>query len=191
MKKLLCVLLSLMLCFSFAACGKEKGAVSDDSKGTIDAFASLGEIPELEIKLGSTPDEAIAFYNTAATEKDNPDLVLGEMVGETAVVLSNGIDSFYYEKQNAQYGISVIALTGGTAYGLEIANTTTKSDVEALLSAKHTVSVATPEQLFFLPGVVEGAEVLTCSFENIRLDFFLFDDILSAVTLTNTAYWKD
>ncbi len=191
MKKLLCVFLSLALCLSFAACGKDKDLANDESKGTIDAFASQGQIPELEIKLGSTPDEATAFYNTAATENDNPDLVLGEMVGETAVVLSNGIDSFYYEKQNAQYGISVIALTGGTAYGLEIANTTTKSDVEALLSAKYTVNAATPEQLFFLPGVVDGAEVLTCSFENIRLDFFFFEDILSAVTLTNTTYWKD
>ncbi len=191
MKKFLSVVLCLSLLFSFAACGNDNDVTLQENKGAIDEFAAIGEVPELEIKLGSTPDAAVSFYNTAATENDNPDLVLGEMVGETAVMLSNGIDSFYYEKQNAQYGISVIALTGGEAYGLQIADTTTKSDVETLLAAKYTVTPATPEQLYFLPGAVDGGEVLSCSFDNIRLDFFFFEDILSAVTLTNTTYWKD
>lgn len=190
MKKFLCIILSVLLCLSFAACGKEEAGDSKN-KGEIDAYAAKGEIPELSVKLGTSPDEAIAYYSNQAQEQQNADLELYTTEGQTAVNLSNGQHSFYYEKVRLVDGISVIAITGGTAFGLDLAYTTTQSDVIAKLSAEYTVTAATPEQLYFLPGTVEGGEVLSCTLGDVRLDFFFFDGFLSAVTLTNTVFWAD
>ena len=80
---------------------------------------------------------------------------------------------------------------GDTAYGLELGGTVTKSDIEAAVAAPLTESVADADRLYFFPGYVESAKVLTATFENYRLDFFLLEDFLAAVTLTDTANWTD
>ncbi len=187
MKKSLCILLAAIMLLSFAACGKK----AESKSGEIDKYAKNGEIPEYGVKLGSSAESVVEYYNTLATEQDNADLILTQYEGNTAVNLMNGVQSFYYEKQYADKGVSVFAVTGGEAYGFELGNTTTKSDVLEDLAAEYTEATATAEQLYFLPGTVDGAEVITCNFDKIRLEFFFFDDFLSAVCLTNTEYWTD
>lgn len=189
MKKILCLVLALSMLCCFAAC--RKGSDSDSKKGEIDKYAKNGEIPEYGVKLGSSADSVIEYYNDLADKEDNQDLVLTQYEGNTAVNLMNGVQSFYYEKQHADKGVSVFAVTGGEAFGFELGNTTTKSDVLERLAAEYTETTAATEQLYFLPGTVDGAEVITCHFDKIRLEFFFFEDFLSAVCLTNTEYWTD
>jgi len=188
MKKFICLLLAFAFIFSLCACGKGEG---ETPKGEIDKTASKGEIPEYPIKLGSTPDEIIAHYNERAEAEQNPDLIIGELEGQTAVQLTNGVQTFYYEKEHKDKGVSVFVVQGDSAFGYELGTNITKTEVISRLAADYTISEATAEQLYFLPGTVEGAEILSCSFDKIRLDFFFFDGILSAVSLTNTEYWTD
>lgn len=190
MKKILCVLLCLCLCLSFSACGKNTDA-DGGNKTTIDDYAAKGEVPELRVKLGTAPQDAINDYELAATEQNNEDLKLYKTEGQTAVNLSNGQHSFYYEKAREGDGISVIAITGGTAFGLDLAHNTTQSDVESKLSAKFTMSTPTADQLYFLPGAVDGGELMSCTLGDVSLKFFFFDGYLSAVTLTNTVFWAE
>ncbi len=187
MKRVLCLVLCFAFILSFAACKGDK----KDSRGEIDKFASKGEIPEYEVKLGSTAEFALKHYEDLSKEQNNEDLILTEYVGNTAVNLMNGVQSFYYEKQHADKGIAVVAVTGGEAYGLELGNTTTKNDVTEKLAADYIERAATADDLFFLPGTVEGAKVLTANFDKIKLEFFFFDDFLSAVCLTDTNYWNN
>lgn len=187
MKRVLCLVLCFAFILSFAACGGKK----TDSRGEIDKLAAKGEIPEYEVKLGSTAEFALKHYEDLSKEQNNEDLILSEYEGSTAVNLMNGVQSFYYEKQHADKGISVVAVTGGYAYGLELGNTTTKNDVLKKLAADYTEQPATADDLFFLPGTMEGAKVITANFDNIKLEFFFFDDFLSAVCLTDTNYWNN
>ena len=188
MKKLICLVLSLIFVFTLAACGSEE---KENRKGEIDEFAAKGEIPEFPIKLGSSHEEIIEYYNKRAEEEQNHDLIIGELEGETAVQLTNGVQTFYYEKAHKDKGVSVFIVTGDKAFGYELGSNVTKTDVISRISAEYTVSTATADQLYFLPGTVEGAEIVSCDLDKIRLDFFFFDGLLSAVSLTNTEYWTD
>lgn len=188
MKKIICILLAVLMCISFAACGK-KGGSGTQNGDTFDLVAAKGQIPELSIKLGTMPNEAISFYRKEAEDKDNVDLELISTVGENTVNLSNGETHFCYERKHEQFGISFIALTNGTAFSLEIANTPTKNDVEAKFSKNGTAAAATADQLFFMPGFSDGFEVISYNFDNIVLEFFFYDDFLTAVAMKNTTYW--
>lgn len=190
MKKILCILLCFVFCISFSACGKQTDT-DGGNKGMIDDYAARGEVPELRVKLGTAPQDAINDYDLAATEQNNEDLKLFKTEGQTAVNLSNGQHSFYYEKAREGDGISVIAITGGKAFGLDLAHNTTQSDVEAKLEANFTISTPTADQLYFLPGAVDGGELMSCTLGDVSLKFFFFDGFLSAVTLTNTVFWAE
>ncbi|MBR3593869.1 MAG: hypothetical protein IKL44_04250 [Clostridia bacterium] len=191
MKKFLCLLLALALMFSFAACGEKKTSYTDKGDGTIDKYAKEGKIPEYEVSLGSSHDAIVEYFDALAEEQDNEDLHMVENEGNVAVNLANGVQSFYYEKEHKDKGAAVFIVTGDTAFGLEIGTSVTKSDVTKKLSADYTVAEATADQLYFLPGTIGGAEILSASFDNIRLDFFFFDGFLSAISLTDTEYWTD
>ena len=191
MKKLICLLLALVFVFSFAACGEKEKSYADKGDGSIDKYAKEGKIPEYEVSLGSSHDAIIEYFNTLAEEQDNHDLIMVEQEGNIAVNLANGVQSFYYEKEHKEKGAAVFIVTGDTAFGLEIGTTVTKSDVTKKLKADYTVAEATADQLYFLPGTVDGVDILSANYDKIRLDFFFFDGFLSAISLTNTEYWTD
>ncbi len=192
MKKIIALLLALLMIFTLSACGKEEEK-DKTAKATIDSYAEKGEIPEIKVSLGTTVDKVKEVFPAPSNDVDeeNKDVLLGETEGTLAVCLETFNASFYYEKANIEHGISVIAVTGGSVFGLELGNTTTKSDITSKLEAKYTESIATPEQQYFLPGYSENCQIISATFGKIRLDFFLSDGFLIAATLTNTEYWTD
>ncbi len=187
MKKLVSFVLVFALIFSLSACGGGGGS----SVSEIETAAREGRISEFSIKLGSSPEEVVEYYAQRAENEDNEDLIISDYEGETAVKLTNGVQTFYYEKANKDKGVSVFVVTGETAYGFELGEKITKSDITEKVGGEYTEHTATADDLFFLPGTVEGATVVSYAFDNIRLDFFFFDGILSAISLTNTEYWTD
>lgn len=189
MKKILALILCLCLACCFVACDGEEG--KKDEQGEIDRYASVGEIPEFPVALGMSIEDFKEMFPADYEGADESKVLLHEVEGNTAVCLITLDASYYYEKANADKGISVIAVTGGNVFGLEIGNVTTKSDITARLSAEYTESVAYSDRLYFFPSFVEQCEMLTAEFDNFRLDFFFQEDFLVAATLTDTNNWTD
>ncbi len=190
MKKTFSLLLAFIFVFTLCACG-DSGEKKDKTNATLDSYAANGEIPELEVKLGTAIETVKELYPPDYEDADETKVMRSEVEGNTAVCMVTLNASYYYEKAHKDKGVSVIAVTGGNAFGLELCNTTTKSDVTELLKAEYTESTATAGQQYFLPGVSDNCKMLSASFDKIRLDFFFVDDYLAAVTLTNTEYWTD
>lgn len=189
MKKITCFILACLLIFSVCGCDESKG--EKESGGTIDRYATQGVIPELPIALGTSIEEFKTQFPDAYEGADESKILLDIQEGNTAVCLVTLDASYYYEKANIDKGISVIAVTSGNVFGLEIGNVTTKSDITALLEAEYTEASAAADRLYFFPGYIEGCKVLTAAFDNYRLDFFMYEDYLIAATLTDTDNWTD
>ncbi len=191
MKRIICLLLVLVLALAFVGCGEDKKNVSSQGSGDIDRYAEVGEIPELEVKLGTAIDEVKRIYPADYEDADESKVLLQEVEGNLAVRLDTLNASFYYEKANIDHGVSVITVTNGYAYGFELGSTVTKSDVTAELKAEYTESIATAEQQYFFHGVSDDCDILSCTYDSYRLDFFFVEDFLVAATLTDTNYWTD
>lgn len=190
MKKIISVLLVLLMIFSLSACQRDKDKENKATK-TIDSYAINGEIPEIPVKLGMTIEKVKEVFPMDTGDADQDKVILSEVVGDTAVCLVTSNASFYYEKAHEDKGISVIAVTGGSVYGLKLLDVTTKSDIKDKLEAEFTEHVATEEEQYFLLGPAQNCTVLSATFDKIRLDFFLADGYLTAATITNTEYWTD
>ncbi len=190
MKKIICIVLCLSLVFAFAACGKKDGSItSSTGSGEIDRYAKKGEIPELDVKIGKSIDEFKAEYPPDSEDADEDKVLLFEDEGELSVCLNTLDADYYYEKAKKDKGISVIAVTTGEVFGLELGDTVTKSDVTALLAAEYTESTATAEEQFFIYEPHADCKKLTAEFGSIRIDFFFTNDFLFAVTLIDTENW--
>ncbi len=192
MKRVISLLLALFMLSSLAACGdNDDDKVTEKKQGEIDKYAVSGIVPEFEVKLGTSIDEVKSLFPADYEDADESKVMLSEIEGNTAVCMVTLNASFYYEKAKKDNGVSVVAVTGGNAYGLELGGMTTKSDVTAKLSSEYTEGTATADMQYFLPGVSENCEYLSVKYDAYRLDFFFVDDFLIAVTLTDTANWTD
>lgn len=191
MKRVISVLLAAFMLLSVAACGEKNDKKDEKKQGEIDKYAVSGTVPELDVKLGTSIDEVKRLFPSDYEDADESKVMLGETEGNTAVCMITLNASFYYEKANKDNGVSVVAVTGGNAYGLELGGTTTKSDVTAKLSSDYTEGTATEDMQYFLPGVSENCAYLSVKYDAYRLDFFFVDDFLIAVTLTDTENWTD
>ncbi len=190
MKKIISLLLVVLMFFSLSAC-KQDGEKINQATKTIDSYAINGEIPEIPVTLGMTIEKVKQVFPMDTGDADQDKVILSEVVGETAVCLVTSNASFYYEKANEEKGVSVIAVTGGSVYGLKLLDVTTKSDITAKLEAEYTERVATEADQYFLLGPAQNCNILSATFDKIRLDFFLVDGYLTAATITNTEYWTD
>ncbi|MEE1277585.1 MAG: hypothetical protein UHE86_00800 [Acutalibacteraceae bacterium] len=190
MKKIISLLLAILMLFSLCACKKDGEKANEEIK-TIDSYAMNGEIPEIPVKLGTSIEDFKKVFPEDTGDADQDKVLLSEVAGETAVCLVTSNASFYYEKANEDKGIAVIAVTGGSVYGLKLLDVTTKSDITAKLEADFTEHVATEDEQYFLLGPAQNCTVLSATFDKIKLDFFLADGYLTAATITNTEYWTD
>ena len=196
MRKIVAMLLAGCLLFALSGCKNgEGGDASNASSYDVDVlyYLGIGQIPEVEIKLGDTEDAVQTQYaveSTASEEGDvheHGDIGIERIEGEKTVKLTNGNLSFFYEKEKADAGISVIA-SFDTAYGFEV-GIALKDDVKNAIGTEATELEATSDQTFFFPVPVEGCQILRYTAGNYQLDFFFTDDFLSATTITDTANW--
>ena len=187
MKKTACLILSLIMIFSFEACGKEKDNDKTDSVD-LEYFASLGQIPESDYKLGQNVDE---LENELASKDESAvsageEYVFAVTEGEKSVRIDNGAFSYFYEKEKKDKGISYIAAFD-TAYGFKIG--------DSLLDVKHSLAEyeyseepADANNVFFLMGIENGT-VLKYSFDDADIIFVFQDGELFAAALYSTENW--
>ena len=205
MKKILCIVLSLVLILGLCACGKENKTNTDSDKYVhsvdIAYYASLGKIPELEFALGANPEDIMnASKNDEESHEDSsseeeghvhkaPDIT--KMEGELSVLLNDGAFLYMYEKEKTDKGISaIVCLEKG--YDLEIGSYNVTEDLVKKALSKHTPTISKPTQddLFFLPDVGEDATSLVYIFNGkYKLQFIFVNETFSAIILSDIQNW--
>lgn len=187
MKKIFCLMLSILMIASFAACGKDK----DDKKTAevdIEYYAELGEIPECNYKLGADPEEikSALLSEEQAAVSAGEEYAYNVTEGEKSVRIDNGEFSYFYEKGKENEGVSYIAAFD-KAYGFETG--TSVLDVkESLAGFDYTEEPADDSNAFFLMGVENGT-VMRYTFDSTNIIFIFQDNELFAAAIYNTDNW--
>lgn len=204
MRKILCLILSLVLLFSLCACAKDKDKNTDSDKYVhsvdIAYYASLGKIPELQFALGANPDDIMnaakhdeESHNDVSSDvghvHEAPDIVKTE--GELSVLLNDGAFLYMYEKEKSDKGISaIVCLEKG--YDLEIGSYNVTEDLVKKALSKHTPTISKPNQddLFFLPDVGDDATSLDYIFNGkYKIQFVFINETFSAIILSDIQNW--
>ena len=187
MKKIFCLILSLLLIVSFAACGEDKEK-EQTAKVDIEYYAKLGEIPECNYKLGEDPEAIKAALSSEeqSAVSEGEEYAYNVTEGEKSVRIDNGDFSYFYEKGKENAGISYIAAFD-KAYGFEMGISVL--DVkESLGGFDYTEEPADDSNAFFLMGVENGT-VMRYTFDNTVIIFVFQDNELFATAIYNTDNW--
>ena len=185
MKRLLTVLLSLILVFSFAGCGK-KEEKSKENGIDIEYYANLGQMPEINYSLGTDVDKVKNELSAMADSEDAGEMVDSVIEGENNVLIDNGEICYYYKKATPEKGIGYI-VNYGTSYGFDI-GTVIVEVKEALADYSFKEETLSEENAFFMFDT-EGGSVLKCDFEGNTVLFVFKDSALCATALYVTDQW--
>lgn len=187
MKKIFCLILSLTMIISFAACGKDK---ENEKTATVDIeyYAKLGAIPECKYKLGESAETIKAALSSeeASAVSAGEEYAYNVTEGEKSVRIDNGDFSYFYEKDKEADGISYIAAFN-KAYGFDTG--TSVLDVkDALTGFDYTEEAADDSNAFFLMGTYNSS-VIKYTFDSTVIMFVFEDSELFAATIYNTDNW--
>ncbi len=183
MKKIISILLSLLLLFSFTACGDNSKSNSDIAD--LSYFAKLGQIPECEYKIGDSTETVNAELKKAAETSE--DAVYDFIEGEENALIDGGLYNFYYKKENAQKGISYI-VSYDKAFGFEIGTLWVEIE-NAYEDIKFKQEEMNDNNSFFLLGNPEG-KVLKTEVSDYTVSFLFVDNALCATAIYITNDWK-
>ena len=190
MKKIISITLAFFIALWFVGC--KPNTTKTNHTTDVEYYAKLGKIKEVEFSLGTQEKDLSDHYGDGKIidAGDHEHYVeLNRIEGNKTVRLDAGNLLFYYEKAKKEKGISAI-ISFDTAYDFEV-GIAMPADIQNAITAKGTLTDATPEQLYFLPASDSDAKVLSYTFDNIRLDFFFINDFLSATVLTDTNNWTE
>ena len=203
MKKIVCMLLSLALLFSLAGCNNNQNGTANINSGevSIEEYAKNGQIPEQKFALGTNIETVKKYYSDLISqyEQENPNeentghsheeleaYYFDVTEGQLTVRMDTGNTSFYYEKSKADQGISVIS-TKENAFGFETGSAT-KQEIEMAFDSKGKTIDATEDDMYFVIQT-EPCVILRYIFENVKLDFYFSDNVLTTTVIMNTQNW--
>ncbi len=173
MKKIIALVLCLI--FVLGICGCKSNKNNKDNSVDIEYFANLGQIPENEITLGTTPEKLKEVLDKRGeeAEKNGEHYGYNEVVGEKNVLVEEGPYDYYYKKANPEKGIAYI-VSYVKAYGFELGDVIV--EVEKKLENFDVEKVSANEKnAFFYFGDYSKAQILRVAFkENTVL--FLFEE---------------
>lgn len=186
MKKIFCLMLSLLMFVSFAACGKDKRVVN--AEVDLEYYAKLGEIPECDYKLGEDPEKIKSDLSSREESAADNDEEYAYYVteGEKSIRIDNGDFSYFYERGKEKKGISYI-VAFDRAYDFEVGNSIL--DVkESLAGFSYTEEPANESNTFFLMGLDNGT-IMRYTFDDTVIIFVFQDNELFATAIYNTDNW--
>lgn len=182
MKKLFCIILSLLFVFCFCSCGDTTTEKASEPNA-IETAAESGKLGNAKFQLGTSREEIETYVNSYIAEngEDSDFLDINEY-GELTSLMTKK-DLYFYKTANADKGMGAIVTfdnVGDFSMGITMID-----DVKKSLAGEYTESTATEEQQYFLPAAEEDCKLLSYNCGKYRLDFFFISDFLSAITLTD------
>ncbi len=185
MKKIICVLLSVLMLGCFTSCGKKQD--NGGSKVDLEYYAKLGKIPEAEYAIGANPTEIKEKLKKEAEAEEHGHAVYDVIEGEENVLIDGGLYNYYYKKAKEDKGITYL-VSYDTAYGFEI-GTVIVEVRNAFESITFTEEELNEKNSFFLLGATEGT-VLKTEISDYTVSFVFLDNALCATTIYLTNDWK-
>ncbi len=200
MKKLFCLGLSLILCFSLSACGnKEKNKNSDVAD--LEYYARIGRMPEVDYVLGTDVDKITDELSKRLEEEnkkhqddpnhthdhDEDEFFFEIFEGEKNVLLDNGHISYYYTKANKDKGISYI-VNYDTAYGFPLG--TVISEIKAAYPDFDFIEFPIDSNNTLFADYIMNGTVLSTPFDGNVISFIFQDNELFATAIFNDNWSK-
>ncbi len=173
MKRIVALTLSLLLIFGLCGCkdGKKKGGDGVD----IEYYAKLGQIPENDITLGTTPEnlKSVLDKRSVEAEKNGEHYGYNEIEGDKNVLVEEGPYDYYYKKADPKAGLDCI-ISYVDAFGFTLGDII--SEVEGKLTDYEIIKEnANERNAFFYFGDYSKAQVIKIEFEKNTV-LFLFED---------------
>ncbi len=191
MKKIICLVLSFALAFSFAACGKKD---SDTKKSEVDLeyYAKNGDIPECDYYIGDDIEKIKTELSAKADEEPEEgshSTVMYEFVEEDDYSFVNSGDfRYYYRNGKEKDGVSLIsALNGGFGFELGDVDVDIK---EKLAGYEYEELELTEENTFFIYGMPPEGKVYKYEFKKNSVLLLFYQNSLCAVALYNNKDWE-
>lgn len=185
MKRIIALALTFIMLFALSACGKDEEK-PDTYSVDVNYYANLGQIPEVEYKLGANIDDMITALKAEeeahleGNDHQHATYTVYEEA-ERSMILTSGT-SYYYETKSKDDGVSYIVnfdasygFTLGT-YSIEI------KDALATLDLESDTREPSDDEVFFIPGSA-NLTVLEYNFEKCNLMFVFQEDMLCATAL--------
>lgn len=179
MKRFLSVILCIIFALSLTACGDKSGGGSDHSVD-IGYYAKLGQINDLEYRLGGDIEEAKA--KLAETLDDHDWSNYFDYQSGDYTIMTDGTISCCYKTEDASAGITHIVKCGD-AYGFTLGTVSTQlRDTMSDMGFDATEREAKREEIFFLPAAADMT-VLEYKFEETKVIFVFQEHALSATAI--------
>ncbi|MBQ4119596.1 MAG: hypothetical protein IJD45_04320 [Clostridia bacterium] len=200
MKKLFCIILCLVLCFSLSACG-EKDKDKSSNAADLEYYARIGRIPEVDYVLGTDVDKITAELNKRLEEEnkkhqedpnhthdhDEDEFFFEVFEGEKNVLLDNGYISYYYTKANKDKGVSYI-VNYDTAYGFPLG--TVISEIKAAYPDFEFIEQPLDANNAFFADYIMDGTVLSTPFDGNVISFVFQNNELFATAIFNDNWSK-
>lgn len=185
MKRIFALSLIFIMLFTLSACGKDEDKPEQYSVD-VNYYANLGQIPEVEYKLGANIDDMIAAFDAEEAAHAEGDDHQHETYtvyeeSERSMILTSGTN-YYYETEQKDAGVSYI-VNFDASYGFALGTYSTEvEDALATLELETQKREPSLEEVFFIPGSA-NLTVLEYSFKNCNLMFVFQEDMLCATAL--------
>ena len=185
MKRIIALILCLCFSFTLCACGEKEEKVEKYGVD-VNYYAKLGQIPEVEYKLGADVDKIIEALDKAEAEyaEENGHQhgtynVFEE--GERSLLVTSGTN-YYFDTDNKAAGVSYI-VNFDASYGFA-PDTYSIEIKEALetLGLKSTLREADAEEVFYIPGAM-NLSVMEYAFPKCNIVFVFQEDKLCATAI--------
>lgn len=180
MKKILSLILCMIFVFSLAACGEDFDNKSDHSID-IEYYAKLGQINDLQYKLGDSVETAQELLNKTTDDHGESNYFDYES-GDYTVMTDGGVYCCY-KTEDKVAGLTHI-VKSGDAYGFTVGAVSTQ--IRDIMSGKGydaTEREAKRSEVFFLPA---GADMTVLEYEigNTTVLFVFQEHALSATVIS-------
>ncbi len=200
MKKLLSIAVCFAFVLTFAGCKDDKKKTNDEVD--LQYYAELGQIPELEYKLGSNVaeiknklsaeyEEFLANDPANSEEQiddhDTEDKYYNVSEKDDYTIIDQGNKAYYYKTGNENDGVSAI-MTYGNAFGIEM-GTFIYDLKNKMPSIDFSETQVNENDLFYADYIMDGT-ALTAEFDDVTVQFVFEDGSLYCTAIYRTAIWK-
>ena len=179
MKKIICIILCFVFALSFTACKKDSKQNVDHAID-IEYYAKIGQINDLDLKLGDSIDDAKALLNK--TTDDHGESNYFDYQSGDYTVMTDGTVCGCYKTDDKSTGITHI-VKYGDAFGFTVGDMSTQiRDVMSKMGYEATERDATKTDTFFLPAA-SGMTVLDYKIKDTAVLFIFQEHALSATVI--------